>query len=206
MTRHNREAEPSREGKNDMGIAVKQRLAFLPLLAILAACPGDKKKTTQLPVDTMKPESTTKVATADTNPVDLGKYKPDLPKAAPDTFHPQKLTPSGGDVGSTSHSSFADAPAPLLDAVQREQSATRFCYTEFGQKADPTLRGNVAMVVTIANSGITDAHVGDAKWSGSAGKAVDRCLDQKAKQAWNVAPGAVKPGHYVVQLSFSGER
>ena len=188
-----------------MGIAVKQRLALLPLLAILAACPGDKKKTTQLPVDTMKPEST-KVATTDTTPTDLGTVKTNLPKAAPDTFHQQKLTPSGGDVGSSSRTSFADAPAPLLDAVQREQSATRFCYTEFGQKADPTLRGNVAMVVTIGNSGITEAHVGDAKWSGSAGRAVDRCLDQKAKQAWNVAPGAVKPGHYVVQLSFSGER
>jgi hypothetical protein len=190
-----------------MGIAVKQRLALLPLLALLAACPGDKKKTTQLPVDTMKPDSTkVATATADTTPVDLGKTVTNLPKAAPDTFHQQKLTPSGGDVGNSSRTSFADAPAPLLDAVQREQSATRFCYTEFGQKADPSLRGNVAMVVTIGNSGITDARVGDAKWSGSAGKAVDRCLDQKAKQAWNVAPGAVKPGHYVVQLSFSGER
>jgi hypothetical protein len=189
-----------------MGIAVKQRLALLPLLVFLAACPGDKKKTTQLPVDTMKPDSTKVATTTDTAPTDLGAYKTNLPKAAPDTFHPQKLTPSGGDVGSGSRTAFADAPAPLLDAVQREESATRFCYTEFGQKADPTLRGNVAMVVTIANSGITDAHVGDAKWSGSAGKAVDRCLDQKAKQAWNVAPGAVKPGHYVVQLSFSGER
>jgi hypothetical protein len=95
----------------------------------------------------------------------------------------------------------------LVDAVEREQSATRFCYTEFGQKADPTLRGNVAMVVTINNNGISDARVGDAKWtSSSAGRAVNRCLDQKAKQAWNVAPGAVKPGKYVVQLSFSGAR
>jgi hypothetical protein len=60
------------------------------------------------------------------------------------------------------------------------------------------------MVVTIGSSGVTDARVGDAKWSGPAGKAVNRCLDQKAKQAWNVAPGAVKPGRYVVQLSFTG--
>lgn len=187
-----------------MEIAVK-RLAFLPLLAVLAACPGDKKKTTQIPVDTMRPDST-RVAAADTTPTDLGKYKTNLPTASPDTFHQQNLTPRGGNVGGTSHTSFADAPAPLLEAVQREESATRFCYTEFGQKADPSLRGNVAMVVTIANSGITDAHVGDAKWSGAAGRAVDRCLDQKAKQAWNVAPGVVKPGHYVVQLSFSGER
>jgi hypothetical protein len=62
------------------------------------------------------------------------------------------------------------------------------------------------MVVTMGNSGVSDAHVGDSKWTGPAGRPVDRCLDQKAKQAWKVAPGAVKPGRYVVQLSFSGTR
>jgi hypothetical protein len=185
---------------------ITKRLAFLPFLAITLACPGEKKKdVAQLPVDTLKPDSTKMITSTDTAPADLGKIKTNLPAAAPDSFHEQKLKPSG--VGNPSRSSFADAPAPLVDAVQREQSATRFCYTEFGQKADPTLRGNVAMVVTIGNTGVTDARVGDAKWSSStAGRAVNRCLDQKAKQAWNVTPGAVKPGHYVVQLSFSGER
>jgi hypothetical protein len=185
---------------------VVKRLAFVPLFLIALACPGEKKKdTAQIPVDTAKPDSTTLASTDTSKSTDLSTIKTNLPKAAPDTFHEQKLKPSGG-VGTGTRSSFADAPTPLVDAVEREQSATRFCYTEFGQKADPTLRGNVAMVVTIGNSGITDARVGDAKWSGSAGRAVNRCLDQKAKQAWNVAPGAVKPGRYVVQLSFSGER
>jgi hypothetical protein len=189
-----------------MKTAVK-RLAFLPLLVIALACPGDKKKdTAQLPVDSSKVDTTKALATVDTTPTDLGQIKANLPKSAPDTFHEQKLKPSG--VGDAGRSSFADAPTPLVEAVEREQSATRFCYTEFGQKADPSLRGNVAMVVTIGNSGVTDAKVGDAKWSGTAaaGRAVNRCLDQKAKQAWNVAPGAVKPGRYVVQLSFSGQR
>lgn len=192
-------------------ITVFRRLALLPLLAVAVACPGDKKKdTAALPVDTAKADTTRTVASADTSATDLSKIKSNLPTAAPDTFKAQKLTPGnarGGSVGSSGHTSFADAPTPLVDAVEREQSATRFCYTEFGQKADPTLRGNVAMVVTIGSSGVTDATVGDSKWSSSsAGRAVNRCLDQKAKQAWNVAPGAVKPGRYVVQLSFSGTR
>ena len=192
-------------------ITVLRRLALLPLLAVALACPGDKKKdTAALPVDTAKPDTTKTVASAETTATDLSKIKSNLPKAAPDTFKEQKLTPAtarSGGVGSSGHTSFADAPTPLVDAVEREQSATRFCYTEFGQKADPTLRGNVAMVVTIGSSGVTDATVGDSKWSSSsAGRAVNRCLDQKAKQAWNVAPGAVKPGRYVVQLSFSGTR
>jgi hypothetical protein len=185
-------------------------LAFLPLLAFAAACPGDKKNgTAQIPVDSAKPVASADTAKVDTTKsTDLSQYTANLPKAAPDTFHQQKLTPSGNEAAAaTRGASYPDAPTPLLDAVEREQSATRFCYTEFGQKSDPSLRGNVAMVVTIGNSGVTDARVGDAKWtSAAAGRAVNRCLDQKAKQAWNVAPGAVKPGHYVVQLSFSGTR
>jgi hypothetical protein len=190
-----------------MNIVVKY-LAVLPLLAVAVACPGDKNKNTaQIPVDTAKPDTTKTLASTDTSTAtDLSKIKTNLPTAAPDTFHPVRLTPRGGNIGRGTQTSFADAPTPLVDAVEREQSATRFCYTEFGQKADPTLQGNVAMVVTIGNNGVSDARVGDSKWTGSAGRAVNRCLDQKAKQAWNVAPGAVKPGHYVVQLSFSGAR
>ena len=192
-----------------MNTAVR-RIALLPFLAIAVACPGDKNKNTaQLPVDTAKPDTTKALATTDTAATDLRGIKTNLPTAAPDTFRQRNLgtSPGGGGVGSTGRTSFAEAPAPLVDAVEREQSATRFCYTEFGQKADPTLRGNVAMVVTIGSSGVTDATVGDSKWTGAAaGRAVNRCLDQKAKQAWNVAPGAVKPGRYVVQLSFSGAR
>ena len=186
---------------------VAKQLVFLPLLALAVACPGDKKNgSAQIPVDSTKQVATTDTATMDTTKsTDLGAYKANLPKPAPDTFHRQHLTPSGNEAAGA-HASYPDAPSPLLDAVEREQSATRFCYTEFGQKADPTLRGNVAMVVTIGNGGVNDARVGDSKWTGSAGRAVNRCLDQKAKEAWNVAPGAVKPGRYVVQLSFSGTR
>ena len=186
-----------------MKIAMK-RLAVVPLLVAAVACPGDKRKdTAQIPVDTARVDS----AKTDTTPTDLSKIAANLPKVDPDTFKPRNPSPNssvgGANVGRV-NSRFPDAPAPLVDAVQREQGATRFCFTEFGQKADPSLRGNVAMVVTISNSGVSDARVGDSRWTGSAGRAVNRCLDQKAKEAWNVSPGAVKPGRYVVQLSFSG--
>lgn len=183
-------------------------LIVLPLLAIVAACPGDKKKdTAQIPVDTMKPVASADTAADTTRATDLSTIKASLPKAAPDTFHQQQLKPTGvSEAAGATRASYPDAPTPLLDAVEREQSVTRFCYTELGLKSDPSLRGNVAMVVTIGNNGVSDARVGDSKWTGSAGRPVDRCLDQKAKQAWKVAPGAVKPGRYVVQLSFSGTR
>src|SRR5262245_55229603 len=138
----------------DMRIAVKA-LGLVPLLAVALACPGDKKKdVAQIPVDSAKLDSAKTIASAagavaDTASTDLSTIKTNLPKAAPDTFHQQRLVPSarpgGAGVGAGSRTSFAMAPTPLVDAVEREQSATRFCYTEFGQKADPSLRGNVAM-------------------------------------------------------------
>jgi hypothetical protein len=159
---------------------------------VLAACPrGDKKVATRdsIPVDT---------ASADT--VDLSAVKPNIPEAAPDTFKRQKLTATG-----TVGASYEAAPSALMEAVQREQAFSRFCYQEYGQKADPSLAGGVAMVVTVGSQGITDAHVGNARWSSSAaGRAVNRCLNERAKQAWRVEPGVVKPGQYVVQLSFRG--
>lgn len=187
--------------------SVVKGLIFLPFLAFAAACPGDKKNgTAQIPVDTTKPVATADTAVDTTKSTDLSKIPANLPKAAPDTFRARHLNPSGGsEAAGATNASYPEAPTPLLDAVEREQSVTRFCYTELGLKSDPSLRGNVAMVVTIGNSGVSDARVGDSKWtSRAAGRPVDRCLDQKAKEAWKVNPGAVKPGRYVVQLSFSG--
>ena len=171
-------------------------LLALPLVFALGACPKDKPvaRTDSIPVDTTPLDTTT--------PTDLSKIQSNLPAAEPDTFTKRKLTPSGG-TGATA--SVPAAPGPLMEAVQREQSFTRFCYTEFGQKSDPTLRGNVAMVVSVGASGITAARVGDSNWSGAtAGRAVNSCLNDKAKLAWKLSPGVVKPGSYVVQLSFSG--
>jgi hypothetical protein len=178
---------------------VTRRIAaamFLPMIVLLAACPKDKTaKRDSMPIDTTHLDTT--------KTTDLSAIQSNLPPAEPDTFKRRKLTPpaSSGDVGGLS---VPAAPAALTDAVEREQSMTKFCFTEFGQKSDPTLRGNVAMVVTVGGEGITNATVGDARWSGSAGKAVNNCLNQKAKLAWKLTPGAVKPGKYVVQLSFSG--
>jgi len=171
-------------------------LLALPLAFLLAACPKDKPvaHVDSIPVDTTPLDTTT--------PTDLSKIHSNLPAVEPDTFKPRKLTPPpslhvAGNIPA--------APAALMEAVQREQSFTRFCYTEFGQKSDPTLRGNVAMVVNVGSNGITGARVGDSNWSGpTAGRAVNSCLNDKAKLAWKLSPGAVRPGSYVVQLSFSG--
>jgi hypothetical protein len=189
----------SHEAASPAGSSAKGRIAaamVLPLMLLLAACPKDKTaKRDTMPVDTTHLDTT--------QTTDLSKLPSNVPPAEPDTFKRRKLTPpASSDAGGGL--SVPAAPAELTEAVEREQSMTKFCYTEFGQKSDPTLRGNVAMVVTVGAGGITNATVGDARWSGAAGKGVNNCLNQKAKLAWKLAPGAVKPGKYVVQLSFSG--
>jgi len=167
------------------GSNMKRTVLFTLLVATLA-CPSDKKvlrDTTPL----------------DTTPADLGSIKADLPEAAPDTFEklPQPKAPRVA-------ASIPTAPAALMEAVQRSQSVTKFCFQEKGQKADPSLRGNVAMMVTVGAGGITAARVGDSNWSSGTGREVNKCLNERTAQAWKLAPGAVKNGTYSVQLSFTG--
>ncbi|GAC1651155.1 MAG: hypothetical protein NVS4B3_11230 [Gemmatimonadaceae bacterium] len=167
----------------------------LPLVlgAILAACPGEKKRAAQ-------GASKDTLATVVAPPGDLSGVTTAVPAASPDTFKQRRLP-------TTSAGASEEPPPPpaLMEAVQREQGVSRFCYQEFGQKSDPTLTGGVTVQVTVAASGITDARVTRQSWSSSsAGRAVDRCLTERAVRAWKLAPGAVAPGKYTVPLSFKG--
>ncbi len=173
-----------------------RKLFVLPLLVLVAACPRDKEERTEIPVDS--------TIVADTVP-DLSELSANIPEAAPDTFTPRQPEPVRRSSGGSVAPSIPAAPEALMTAVEREQSFSRFCYQELGLKSDPSLSGNVAMIVTVGSGGITGARVGDSNWtSRTAGNAVNSCLNEKAGSAWQLAPGAVSPGRYVVQLSFRG--
>ena len=165
---------------------MKSTALLFSLLLVAVACPGEKKvvKRDTTPLDTM--------------PADLSGLQTNLPPAAPDTFHKRVIPTSTG--GRT----IPSAPQPLMDAVSRSQSVTKFCFQEKGQKADPSLRGNVAMTVTVGAAGVTGAKVADSNWSSATGKAVNQCLNERASQAWKLVPGSVPAGTYQVQLSFTG--
>jgi hypothetical protein len=93
-----------------------------------------------------------------------------------------------------------------MESVEREQAFSRFCYEEFGQKADPSLRGGVAMLVTVSDNSVEDAKVANSRWSTkAAGQQVNECLDEKARLAWKLGDSRVKAGKYVVQLTFRGQ-
>ena len=160
--------------------------------AVSIACHGDKKS---------PPVSTVAVAPpADTTPTDLSKVQTALPPAAPDTFTRPKPHYDMPNVD------YPPAPPALLATVEREQAFTRFCYEEFGQKADPSLRGGVAVLVTISDNTVEDAKVANSRWSDKGpGDQVNQCLNDKARLAWKLGDATIKPGKYVVQLSFRGE-
>ena len=91
-----------------------------------------------------------------------------------------------------------------MEAVEREQAFSNFCYREFGLKSDPQLRGGVAMLVTVGRNGVTAARVAADSWTSNIGKSVNQCLNERAADAWKVAPGEVRAGTYQVDLRFTG--
>ncbi len=160
-------------------------LLALPIALSLAACPGKDK-----PVP---------VVQVDTTPVKLDSLKAAIPPAVPDTFTPVKVAKQR-----TRQPSIPKAPPPLQSVVEHESGFSRFCYQEFGQKTDPKLQGAVALIVTVGGAGVTNVKVADDNWSSKAGEEVNKCLLPRAKEAWRLSPGSVKPGDYVVQLQFRG--
>lgn len=161
-------------------------LTIFSIALLLSGCRGDRRTD----ADTL--------AAVDTMPMDLDSLVVDIPPAEPDTLsttRPRTARPAA-------RPSYPDAPPPLVEAVRREQSFSRFCYEEFGQKDDPTLAGGVAMLVTVGAGGVTAVRVEHDTWSSAAGKSVNDCLVERAPLAWKLPGGTVRPGQYVVQLGF----
>lgn len=178
---------------NRSGVGVRAVIGVACLAALALGCPGEKRKGA---------DSARAAIPVDTTPTDLSKVETSLPPAAPDTFKGRSARRSAGDV--VREPPIPPAPPALMGAVDREQSFSRFCYQEFGQKVDPTLKGGVAVVVSVGSGGVTGARVASDSWSSNAGSGVNRCLNQKAGSAWKLTPGEVKPGKYVVRMTFTG--
>ena len=171
---------------------MNKAFALLAITTVLA-CHKDKQP----------PATATAAPPIDTTPVDLSKVQTALPKAAPDTFTPPPKPKAESLVAQAPD--YPPAPEALMASVKRESAFSRFCFEEYGEKLDPTLRGGVAMLVTVSSQGVSDAKVANSRWSSKQpGAGVDQCLNEKAKLAWKLEPGEVRSGQYVVQMSFRG--
>jgi hypothetical protein len=168
---------------------MKRLSLALPLVLALLGCPKDDDEASQVPVDTIP---------RDTTPIALDTLTSTLPPVEPDTFTPPPRQTAQAPAR------VPPAPAALMEAVEREQAFSNFCYREFGLKSDPQLRGGVAMLVTVGRNGVAAARVEADTWSSNIGKAVNQCLNEKAASAWKIAPGEVRAGTYQVDLRFTG--
>jgi len=182
---------------NTNGVGVPILVGVACLAAVTLGCPGEKRRSGA--------DSARAAIPVDTTPKDLSKVQTSLPPALPDTFKAPARSVSRRSAGEVVREPpIPPAPPELMAAVDRERSFSRFCYQEFGQKVDPTLKGGVAMVVTVGSGGVTDAKVANDTWSSTAGSGVNRCLDQRAGSAWKLAAGTVPAGKYVVRMTFTG--
>ncbi len=171
---------------------MSRALLSISVLALLA-CGGTPDKPAASNADAAKALAS---AADTTPPADLSKLNTNIPAAVADTFTPIKPRP-------LVVAKIPDAPTALMEAAEREEGISRFCYQEYGQKVDPKLIGAVALVVTVDDNTVQKVRVGADDWSSGAGRAVNACLTQKAPQAWKIVPGSkVAPGQYVVQLRF----
>lgn len=160
------------------------RLRLL-ILCVVTACGGERPPG--------QAEGAARLA-ADTAHADLSGLRANIPPPSRDTF----TAPSRTGVAN-----IPEAPRELLDAAEREEGISRFCYQEYGQKVDPKLVGAVALVVTVDANAIKAARIGAEDWSSRAGNGVMSCLVQKAPQAWKILPGVRVPsGRYVIRLRF----
>jgi len=177
-----------------MRVQTSFRVIAVGAFLVAAACHGDKQSPPVATVAVAPPPA------PDTMPADLSKVQTKLPPVTPDTFTRPKAQFDAPSLD------YPAAPAALRETVEREQAFSRFCFEEFGQKADPTLRGGVAVLVTIADNTVQEAKVANSRWSEKApGEQVNQCLNDKARLAWKLGDTTIKPGKYVVQLSFRGE-
>src|SRR5262245_58516493 len=124
-----------RADMNGVGVRMVVGVAAIAMLAL--GCPGEKRK---------PPDSARAAIPVDTTPTDLSKVATSLPPVAPDTFKGP-----AHKVARNAPPPIPSAPPALMEAVDRERSFSRFCYQEFGQKVDPTLKGGVAMVVSVGS-------------------------------------------------------
>ena len=126
---------------NTNGHTVRIAIGLLGLALTTLGCPGERRS---------KADSARAAIPVDTAPMDLSKVQTSLPPALPDTFKGQKKAVARRSAGEVVREPpIPPAPPELMAAVDRERNFSRFCYQEFGQKVDPTLKGGVALVVSV---------------------------------------------------------
>ena len=124
--------------------------------------------------------------------------------------------PGGGTVSRTPVRIAPPRPidAPAVGGVQRDvgelgtfvrsrESQLRFCYNEYGLKANPALAGSVTASVGLTPAGgVTAVNVTNRTWSGAGASETERCIADKIR-AWRFPSSDAGGGTYSFSFSFT---
>ena len=124
--------------------------------------------------------------------------------------------PGGGAVSRTPVRIAPPRPidAPTVGGLQRDvgelgtfvrsrESQLRFCYNEYGLKANPSLAGSVTASVSLTPAGaVTGVNVTNRTWSGEGAGDAERCITDKIR-AWHFPPSEAGGGTYSFSFSFT---
>jgi hypothetical protein len=91
----------------------------------------------------------------------------------------------------------------LGNYVRGRDSQLKFCYEEYGLKANPSLAGSVTAAVSLTGTGnVTDVAISDRTWSGAGSAEAENCIKQRIA-GWRFPPSEAGGGTYSFSFSFS---
>ena len=87
--------------------------------------------------------------------------------------------------------------------VRSRESQLRFCYQEYGLKANPSLAGTVTVAISLTGSGeVTGANITNRTWSGPGASEAESCIRSKI-ESWRFPASDAGGGTYSFPFNFT---
>jgi len=87
--------------------------------------------------------------------------------------------------------------------VRSRESQLRFCYQEYGLKANPSLAGTVTVAISLTGSGdVTGVNVTNRTWSGPGASEAESCIRNKIN-SWRFPASDAGGGTYSFPFNFT---
>ena len=87
--------------------------------------------------------------------------------------------------------------------VRSRESQLRFCYQEYGLKANPSLAGTVTVAISLTGSGeVTGANITNRTWSGPGASEAESCIRSKI-ESWRFPASDAGGGTYSFPFNFA---
>lgn len=111
--------------------------------------------------------------------------------SAPEPVRAENLGGNRRDVGE------------LGQFVRSRESQLRFCYQEYGLKANPSLAGTVTVAISLTGSGdVTGVNITNRTWSGAGASEAESCIRSKI-ESWRFPASDAGGGTYSFPFNFT---